>query len=281
LRLCLPGGPRHRRKEEILAEIELLEYLDFSKFPVILPLADKVCQRLIAIDGYNGYLREMMAAREIEKPSLVQINKFGQLLGRLHNLTENYQGEFRRDHEFNPEHTRLIFKERKEIILAGDLVKKEKFVDDFEQVINGLSFPDELPSGMLHEDLGKRHVLWAGDEIVALIDFDRAYIGKLIWDVGQALRGWAWLEAKSDNLDEALAKSTSLLKGYQVERKLTDLEKNNLADAVKFAFLERAQAFAFRYTEVTQDKIDADFAWENLEEIGLIEQEKNRLNNIF
>jgi len=280
LRLSRSAGPRHRSKEEILAEIELLEYLAFNEFPVILPVANKVCQRLIGVDGYNGYLRAMTTAREIENPNHEQIKKFSRLLGRLHNLTENYQGEFKRKHVFNPEHARLVFSERKGVILAGDLIEKERFVADWEKEANNLSFPDDLPEGMLHEDLAKRHVLWEEDKIVALIDFDRAYIGKLIWDVGQALRGWAWA-GEETNMDEVMVKSKALISGYQTERKLADLEKESLVDALKFAFLERAQAFAFRYTEVTRDVNDADFAWENLKKVYMIEQEKNRLSGLW
>jgi len=66
------------------------------------------------------------------------------------------------------------------------------FVIKFEKEISNLSFPKELPQGMIHEDLGKRHVLWQNNKISGILDFDRCYYGKLILDLGQAVRGWCF-----------------------------------------------------------------------------------------
>ncbi|GAG28760.1 unnamed protein product, partial [marine sediment metagenome] len=56
----------------------------------------------------------------------------------------------------------------------------------------------------------------------------------------------------------------ALLKGYSQKRKLTDLEKEHLFEAIKFAVLERGLAFCLRFIEVSQDSTDQQFAQQSV-----------------
>ncbi|MBU2263161.1 hypothetical protein KJ750_00675, partial [Patescibacteria group bacterium] len=103
---------------------------------------------------------------------------------------------------------------------------------------------------------------------------DRSYYGKLIFDLGQACRGWCFV---SDWKKWSNKNFRALIKGYEKERKLSSLEKKHLIDAIKFGILERGLAFALRYILVTKDSEDEKYAWHSISNNGLMGMtEKNR-----
>lgn len=251
-----PDGFRWRSEEEIVAEIELLDYLASNKFPVLPATENGRGKKIVAWNNHFGYLREFIPAKEKMNPTAREIEKLGETLGQLHLLTENFKTKNNREHVFDPKETKKNFIEDKEEILKSDFPEKENFLEKLEKELFSLDFPDDLPQGMIHEDLGKRHVLWRKSEIAAVIDFDRSYFGKLILDLGQAARGWCfsedWKEWKKENFE-------ALVRGYQKKRRLTGTEKQCLADAIKFGILERGLSFCLRFL-TTRDKDDASFA---------------------
>ncbi len=256
LRLA-PLGPRWRSREEILAEIELLNYLADNKFPVIRPVKNKSGETLIVWQKHYGYLRKFSSGREKLKPAITEVRKFGEVLGRFHKLIENYKTKNQREHLWTPLATKKYFLEIKK-----DLDRE--FADQFWLEFKKLKFPKVLPSGSIHEDLGRRHVLWQKGKIVAILDFDRFYFGPLIFDLGQAIRGWCF----TNNWQKwSQANFQALLSAYQKQRKLADLEKKYLGDSIRFAILERALSFYIRYQRVTHDPEDRDYAWLSLNKL--------------
>lgn len=264
LRMSVPAGPRWRSVEDVLSEIELLDYLKTNGFPVVSALVNKESEKIISVDNRNGYLREYIEGAELEKVNINNIKKFGRLLGNLHKLTRNYHSKHKRMVSFNPRKIEDVFKEFKNKILGSSFVQNKKFVKLYEKHFSSLRFESVLPEGMLHEDLGIRHVLWKNNEIVAVIDFDRMYFGKLVWDVGQAIRGWCLLGTHVNSIETRIEKINALLTGYEEIRKITVEEKKCLFDAVKYAFLERSLSFCLRSILVTGDEDDASFAREAL-----------------
>jgi homoserine kinase type II len=274
LRLC-PEGQRWRSKEEIASELELIAHLNKNSFPAPKPIADKEGKTVIEYKNKFGYLREYDLGREKIKPTIKQVNEFGRILGWYHRLIEGYQTKNKRNHFWDLKTTQANFSEDKKIILKSSFREKEKFVNCLQKELSSLSFSDKLPKGMIHEDLGKRHVLWKNGKISCIIDFDRCYYGQLVLDLGQALRGWCfinWQKWSNDSL-------TALLKGYSQERKLTDLEKKHLFRAVKFGILERGLSFALRST-ATHDSADEDFAWRSVSDLLKLLNEE-RFNDVL
>jgi len=267
LRLCPDKEPRFRNINEIHAEIELLYHLRRNFFPVLLPIRDKKGKRIISVKNHNGYIRKFIEDTSEEKPKLKQIEEFGQALGRFHSLIEDFNTKNKREHIFDLKKTKGFFKEDINYIMNSDFKYKKKFISKVKSVLSSLDFSENLPSGIIHEDLGKRHVLWKEDKISAIIDFDRAYLGKLILDLGQACRGWCFTEnwTKWSNKNFKY-----LIKGYSKRRKLTELEKKYLTDAIKFGIIERAISFCLRFIRTTKDPEDEQYALYSVLEKGLL-----------
>lgn len=80
-----------------------------------------------------------------------------------------------------------------------------------------------LPTGLIHGDLFRDNVLWAGDdEIVALLDFESASKGVFAYDLMVCVLSWCYTDAL------VVSKARALVAGYQALRPLDDLEREAL-----------------------------------------------------
>lgn len=238
------SGQRGRSKNEIEAEIEFLKYLKKKHIPVSAPIKNKKGTSVISYNNHFGYIREFINGHDKQNPTNNEVRRFGELLGKFHNVIENFRTKNKRAHIFDIKTTRKHFIEDIPDIIKNGGSCKEKFIQLYKREINNLKLDKGLPKGTIHEDLGKRHVLWKGNEIVQMIDFDRSYYGPIILDLGQACRGWCfvdnWKKWSNSNFD-------SLLSGYSKYRKLNRHEQKSLIASIKFAVLERSLAFVLHY----------------------------------
>ncbi len=276
-----PMGFRWRSMQEIDAELEIINYLLKKKFPVPKPITTQNGEQIISYKNHFGYLREFINARPKLNPTSDEVKQFGELLGQFHNLVKNYKTKHIRKHVWDLEETKKNFEQDKKMISKSNFGQKENFIKSFEKEIFSLNFPDGLSSGTIHEDLGKRHVLWHKNKIVGIIDFDRSYYGKLILDLGEACRGWCfvnnWNEWSNKNL-------YALINGYQNKKKLTNLEKKYLVDAIKFGILERSLSFCLRFIQVTGDTEDEKYAVYSISEngpLGMVEKNREKIENFL
>jgi homoserine kinase type II len=93
--------------------------------------------------------------------------------------------------------------------------------------------------GIIHGDLFRDNVLWDAGHIVAILDFEQASGGSLVYDLAVCVNDWCWTGAP--RLDVAGA----LLAGYQRVRPLT------AADREAFVIEVRAAAARFTITRIT------------------------------
>lgn len=273
-----PIGFRYRSKKEIEAELELINHLTKYKIPSIIPIKTRSGKKVVSWKKHFGYIREFNKGKEKINPTLKEIEKFGEWLGKFHKSIENYKTKNKRLHRWDPKTTKENFKYDKKIILKSNFPNKKDFLKKFEKEISKLNFPKNLPKGTIHEDLGKRHTLWKKNKIVGVIDFDRSYYGELVLDLGQACRGWCfsnnWKKWKNNNFK-------TLISRYQRKRKLKDLEKKYLTDAIKFGILERGLSFALSFT-ATQDREDADYAIHSVYNLlKILEDNRQEIENIL
>lgn len=91
-----------------------------------------------------------------------------------------------------------------------------------------------LPRGVVHGDLFRDNVLWQGGDIVALLDWESASHGLLVYDVAVTLLAWCC----GDQLDFALGRA--LVDGYRKQRELSELEWKGLWWTMRLACLRFA-----------------------------------------
>jgi homoserine kinase type II len=93
--------------------------------------------------------------------------------------------------------------------------------------------------GVIHGDLFRDNVLWEGEEISAILDFEQASGGSLAYDLAVCINDWCW--TGEVRLDLAAA----LLTGYQAVRPLT------VDDRAALLIEVRAAATRFTITRIT------------------------------
>jgi homoserine kinase type II len=82
--------------------------------------------------------------------------------------------------------------------------------------------PADLPRGVVHGDLFRDNVLWQGDQLVALLDWESASHGILAYDVAVTVLAWCC----GSDLDWELARA--MVTGYRSERELAPREWTGL-----------------------------------------------------
>ena len=118
------------------------------------------------------------------------------------------------------------------------------------------SIPDNLPQGVLHGDLFPDNVL--GDAVVvAIIDFEEAWIGPRAFDLVMAFVGFGW----QDGVPRQECWG-ALLNGYESVSPLTESEKGALPALYRYATLSIA---AWRYWKHVMSEPDPMLAERYLE----------------
>jgi homoserine kinase type II len=93
---------------------------------------------------------------------------------------------------------------------------------------------DDAPRGLCHGDLFRDNVLWHGDEIAALLDFESAAEGPFAFDLAVTMLAWC----VGDALDASLARA--MFDGYRSVRPIDA--------ALARSFYPEARLAALRFT---------------------------------
>jgi len=115
-------------------------------------------------------------------------------------------------------------------------------------------WPGHVPLGVIHGDLFRDNVRWDGDRIVALIDWESASDGVLVYDLAVTVLAWCYGADMSWDLARAM------LRGYGAVRPVTDPEwaafrKAALTAALRFT--------ATRITDFTLRRGSGDFVFKD------------------
>jgi homoserine kinase type II len=107
--------------------------------------------------------------------------------------------------------------------------------------------------GIIHGDLFRDNVLWQGDQISAILDFEQASGGSLAYDIAVCINDWCWID-NAPRIDLAQA----LLAGYEQVRPLTAGDREALpvelrAAATRFTITRITDVYLARVTNPEKD----------------------------
>ncbi len=103
--------------------------------------------------------------------------------------------------------------------LAAPIVRLRALHDELSGAASALG---QLPRGVTHGDLFRDNVLWQGERIVALLDWESASDGILVYDLAVILLAWCC----GDSFDLTLARA--MVEGYREQRALSEAEWTGL-----------------------------------------------------
>lgn len=226
-----------KRDEDVAAEVALVDRLVAAGVPTaevvrardgraVVPAAGRPATLFPWLDGAE-------AAPDPNHPSTVAL--VGDALGRLHRAGAGLgAAELPRNHYSLDELSRRL----------------ESFADDARVADVVPALRDELDRarrrrptvcGLIHQDLFPDNVLVdGGGRLVAVLDFEQATFGPLVYDLAVAINAWCWTGTRIHQpaVDAVLA-------AYEALRPLEPAERNRLADEARLG------AARFAITRIT------------------------------
>jgi len=100
----------------------------------------------------------------------------------------------------------------------------------------------DLPSGIVHADLFSDNLLFDGEHLVALIDFEDAGHFKLVYDIGMAIVGTCLIGTKI-----AWPKAAALVESYEEVRELKSSEREAIKASIVYGALSTAYWRYWKY----------------------------------
>lgn len=193
-------------------EAEVQRYLFQAQFPVPRLVTTTAGQPFATVAGKPAMLFAYAPGEEVARADVdaLRCRRVGEQLGRLHELSGGFTEE--RENPYGP------------ATLAGWLAALGSGGADAEVRAALPLLREELaaaaarpgaPRGLCHGDLFVDNVLWLGDRVGYLLDWEMACTEAFAWDLAVAVDAWCWQGGRHDHL-----RAVALLEGYRARHRL-------------------------------------------------------------
>lgn len=250
-------------------ELELLLFLRAAGFPCPQPIANRHGQYLTHHKGKMVSLHSALLGQALPVDALTppHLEAIGHTLASLHVLAQEYR---------KPLENRFSFQRIAELYEG----MKEKMPAYFKHLIHILDDEiayqqeyreEKLPKGIIHGDLFADNLLFRGNTLSGVLDFEAACQGKFIFDLATAVNALVYTGGRYQ-----IERFTALLQGYQSVRNLSLAEWDAFPSELRFSALRftvtRLKDFFFRPMEDTR-RVNKDFR-EFLERLQVLRRER-------
>lgn len=222
-----------KNRQEARREIDLLLYLRSQRFVCPQPLPDKQGRYLLEHEGKMVSVYPYLVGKIFSENSLSlpQLENVGQALASLHLFSQTYkkgvENRFRFERiaelyqairtQLPPYFRHLVH------ILDDEIEHQQQYAEE------------RLPKGIIHGDLFADNLLFRGDKVVAVLDFEAAGHGKFIYDLSTAINALCYVDGHY-----LIERFDALVRGYQNVRTLSLNEWDAFPNELRFS--------AFRFT---------------------------------
>jgi len=222
----------NRSRESVLFERDLLLYLTRHHYPCPAIFANGQGEHVGVYREKPYMLSEFVEGQHIEHPSDYHWQQLVQRTAELQEVTRDFHSPYTPYRwNYGPD-----LCQRLASAAAGRLdtdTARNKLAWLVEQLA-ALDLPEVLPKGICHCDFHFSNVLFRGDELVALIDFDDANWTFLQFDLVGLIEHWAWPHT-APLLD--IAEAQRIAQAYMAHRPLSPIEQQHLYDVYKLSIL--------------------------------------------
>jgi homoserine kinase type II len=258
-----------KSESEVRREIDLLAFLRKHGFPCPSPMQDRMGRyyreyegKCVSLYKYNEG-RTPVAVRL--KPS--QLETIGRTLGELHVIGKGYKKGI--DNRFSFERIAdlyLTVRNRLPNYFRKITRTLEDEIDYLTRYLEG-----KLPKGIIHGDLFADNLLFRGEKLTAVLDFEAACRGKFIFDIATAVNALCFVDG-----GYSLDRFRYLLQGYESVRTLSLAEWDAFPNELRYSSLRftvtRLHDF-FLKPAVGAARVDKDFR-EFFERLRVLRREK-------
>jgi len=242
-------------ENELKRELDLLTFLRKHSFPCPHPLQDRTGRlyRSLANKCVSVFRYHEGRVLNPVKLKASQLESIGRTLGELHVVGKAYKKGI--DNRFSFERIADLYLSVR-ARLPNYFRKILRTLDDEIEYLTRY-LEGKLPKGVIHGDLFADNVLFRGEKLVAVLDFDAACRGKFIFDIATAVNALCFVK-DSYSLD----RFRWLLQGYESVRTLSLAEWDAFPNELRYSSLRftvtRLQDF-FLHPNDGAARVDKDF----------------------
>lgn len=222
---------------------KLLGYLERESFSSTRVLPMTSGDLVNSHQGKAVMLKHYLDGKVLKELSEDRLRQLGGTLAQLHALSApNFLPE---EPAFGLGRIRLGLDEVRDEAFRDWLIELGDWV---EQELGG-----DLPSGLVHADLFQDNVLFAGERLLAVIDFEDAGRYKLVYDIGMAIVGTCLA-----GIEIAWPKAAALVAGYEEMRLLEKRERTALQASVVYGAISTSYWRYWKYNiyQPTSERTD-------------------------
>jgi homoserine kinase type II len=254
---------------EVKRELDLLLFLRKHGFPCPQPLTDRKGRHYREIGGKCVSLYRYLEGRQVrpERLTLAQIENVGRVLADLHSIGKSYKKGI--DNRFSFERVADIYAEARGRLPPYFKRITRTLDDEIEYLQNYLE--GKLPKGIIHGDLFHDNLLFKGDKVTGVLDFEAACRGKFIFDLATAANALCF-----DGENYQLKRFEALIAGYESLRALSLAEWDAFPNELRFSAMRftvtRLRDFFLNPVD-EQSRVDKDFR-EFYERLRILRRER-------
>ncbi|HKV56495.1 MAG TPA: homoserine kinase [Candidatus Binataceae bacterium] len=244
-----------KSESEVKREIDLLAFLRKHSFPCPHPMQDRMGRFYRDFDSKCVSIFRYVDGRVVPEMRLrpSQLETIGRALGELHVIGKGYKKGI--DNRFSFERIADLY-----LGVRGRLPNYFRKVtrtleDEIEYLTRYLE--GKLPKGIIHGDLFADNLLFRGEKLTAMLDFEAACRGKFIFDIATAVNALCFIDG-----GYSLDRFRYLLHGYESVRTLSLAEWDAFPNELRYSSLRftvtRLHDFFLKPLNGNQ-RIDKDF----------------------
>lgn len=219
---------------DVAFEVEVLRFLGEAGFPVP-PLERAPDGRAaVPVAGRPALLFHYAAGEELAPEAVTEARcrRVGEQLGRLHDLAAGFPGG--RPNPYGPARVAAwVAALRAPREGAGDAEVAAALPLLEDELARAAALPG-APGGLVHGDLFRDNVLWIGDRVGTVLDWEMACREAFAYDLGVALCAWCYGERFE------AGRAAALLGGYRARRQIEPETLAALYPWTRFAALRFA-----------------------------------------
>ncbi len=219
-----------KSESEVRREIDLLAFLRKHSFPCPHPLQDRTGRFYRDYDSkcasvFRYHDGRVLLAERL-RPS--QLETIGRTLADLHVIGRGYKKGI--DNRFSFERVADLYLSVRNR-LPNYFRKVMRTIEDEIQYLTQY-LEGKLPKGIIHGDLFADNLLFRGEKLTAVLDFEAACRGKFIFDIATAVNALCFIDGYY-----SLDRFRCLLQGYESVRTLSLAEWDAFPNELRYSSL--------------------------------------------
>ncbi|MGH7815623.1 MAG: homoserine kinase [Candidatus Binataceae bacterium] len=258
-----------KSENELKRELDLLVFLRRHSFPCPHPLQDRTGRFYRTLDRRCVSLFKFQEGRVLPPARLKvsQLETIGRALGNLHIVGKGYKKGI--DNRFSFERIADLYLSVRSR-LPSYFRKICRTLDDETDYLTRY-LETKLPKGVVHGDLFADNVLFRGERLTAMLDFEAACRGKFIFDLATAVNALCFIDG-----GYSLDRFRCVVAGYESARTLSLAEWDAFPNELRFSSLRftvtRLHDFYLRPADA-RSRVDQDFR-EFFDRLRVLRREK-------